>query len=117
MAKPPVKAQQLAAELTARIRSGDLAPGAWLPPERQLSDDYGVVRSTVRQAVQILADAGLVEQKPGAGAQVLADDVGDAGETTTVRDELVAIREELSVMNERLSVIEARGRSGDYPAM
>lgn len=107
MAKPPVKAQQLAAELSEQIRSGALAPGAWLPSERQLADEHGLGRSTVRQAVQMLADAGFVEQKDKAGAQVRVQsaEVPDA----SVRDELAAIREELRVMNERLRVIETRG--------
>ena len=72
MAKPPVKAQQLADLLAERIRAGELAAGEWLPSERQLAESHDVGRSTARQAVQILADNGMVESVSGSGARVKA---------------------------------------------
>src|SRR3954470_10025095 len=70
MSKPPVRAQELAAQLTAQIERGELPAGSWLPSERQLAETYAVGRSTARAAVQALADLDLVQLVAGAGAQV-----------------------------------------------
>lgn len=110
MAKPPVKAQQLAGELEERIRSGEWKPGDWLPSERQLAEAYNAGRSTVRQAVEMLAAAGLVEPVAGSGARVRAASsaplVLDAG---AVQAQLDAIQAELRRVNDRLTAIEERG--------
>ena len=42
---------QLAALLRAQIYAGDLAPGARVPSESELSSQYGASRNTVRLAV------------------------------------------------------------------
>jgi GntR family transcriptional regulator, transcriptional repressor for pyruvate dehydrogenase complex len=60
--------EQLAAEVVA----GVLAPGAPLPSERKLAELLGVSRPAVREALQRLAQSGLVEVRQG--------------DTTTVRD-------------------------------
>ena len=51
---------QLAAILRKQIKSGELAPGALLPSESYLQEEHGVGRSTVRHALQVLRDEGLV---------------------------------------------------------
>ena len=38
-----------------------------LPPERQLAEDYGVSRFTVRQAIEKLASIGVVRIVQGSG--------------------------------------------------
>ncbi len=47
-----------------KIRSGELSEGDLLPPERDIVDAYGVSRTVVREAVQALANKGLVEARP-----------------------------------------------------
>lgn len=47
------------------IALGTLAPGDRLPPERQLAEQLGVGRLTVRQALRLLADEGLVVTQRG----------------------------------------------------
>jgi GntR family transcriptional regulator len=51
---------QLAAILRRRIESGDLARLDPLPSETTLTQEYGVSRDTVRRAVAVLRDEGLV---------------------------------------------------------
>jgi GntR family transcriptional regulator len=51
---------QLAGILRRQIRSGDLAHLDPLPSETTLTQEYGVSRDTVRRAVAILRDEGLV---------------------------------------------------------
>lgn len=70
MAKPPAKAQQVAGALAERIAAGELAPGEWLPPERDLSQRHDVDRSTVRRALRMLEERGLIIIHPRSGAQV-----------------------------------------------
>lgn len=64
------KYQVIAADLTAKIRAGELAPGSALPPQRELSQAYGVTLATLRQALQRLEDDGLLSQQPGRGTYV-----------------------------------------------
>lgn len=57
--------------LQHRIRSGELAPGDHLPSERELMEFYGVGRPAVREALQELARAGIVEIAHGERARVM----------------------------------------------
>ncbi|WP_433465161.1 GntR family transcriptional regulator [Spirillospora sp. CA-128828] len=70
MPRPPTKAQAIGNAMAARIVEGELEPGAWLPSERELARAYGADRSTVRRALRMLADQGLVQLRHGSGAQV-----------------------------------------------
>jgi GntR family transcriptional regulator len=53
--------------LLARIDAGDLRPGERLGSERDLATSLGVGRSTLRQALGILKDEGVVRRVPGRG--------------------------------------------------
>lgn len=53
--------QRIASDLRERIRRGQLAPGAQIPTEAELMEQYGKSRSTVRNALVVLRSAGLVE--------------------------------------------------------
>ncbi|MDX2968121.1 GntR family transcriptional regulator [Kribbella solani] len=44
---------ELAGDLTDRIQHGEFAPGAKLPPEKELAEAYGVNRLTVRRALSL----------------------------------------------------------------
>ncbi|MEV6349875.1 FadR/GntR family transcriptional regulator [Actinoplanes sp. NPDC051851] len=57
--RPPAY-QQLADELRADITSGRLRPGERLPPEPELCVKIGVSRSTVREALRLLASQHLI---------------------------------------------------------
>lgn len=61
---------QLAENLREQIESGTLAPGAQLPSERELSEELGISRMTVRQAITYLAQRGTLDIKPGIGTFV-----------------------------------------------
>jgi len=58
-----------------RVESGDLAAGALLPSESELSAAYGVSRVTVRKALELLRDEGLIDSRQGFGWFVAADPV------------------------------------------
>lgn len=57
-------------QLVDDVLTGELAPGSSLPAERQLAEALGVSRPTVREAVQRLARAGLVEIRQGGSTTV-----------------------------------------------
>ena len=59
--------RRLAGQISGRIASGEIPPGAPLPPERRLAEAHGVSRVTVRRALEQLAREGLVEQRRGSG--------------------------------------------------
>ena len=74
--KVPAKASVLASAgvhdgLRARILSGDLAPGDPVPSERVLSEELGVNRHAVREALKRLQQAGLVQITQGGATRVL----------------------------------------------
>jgi len=54
--------EQLAAVIRQRIVSGDLVPGDRIPSEAVLAREAEVSRSTVREALRTLEEAGLVER-------------------------------------------------------
>ena len=70
MPRPPAKAQSLADALAVKIAGGSDVAGSWLPSERDLAQEYGVDRSTVRRALRILGERGIIRVASGIGAQV-----------------------------------------------
>jgi GntR family transcriptional regulator len=67
--------QTIADELRGRITDGELAAGRLLPSESELSADFEASRVTVRRALELLRDEGLVDSRQGFGWFVAADPV------------------------------------------
>jgi GntR family transcriptional regulator, transcriptional repressor for pyruvate dehydrogenase complex len=65
--------ERVAGQLRGLIEAGSLQAGEQLPSERELAEQLGVSRSTVREAVQFLGALGLVEIRHGSGTFVRAD--------------------------------------------
>jgi DNA-binding FadR family transcriptional regulator len=57
--------------LGAAIVAGRYAPGAGVPPEPMLCEEYGVSRTVVREAIKSLVAKGLVTTGPKVGTRVL----------------------------------------------
>ncbi|HQY91739.1 GntR family transcriptional regulator [Caldilinea sp.] len=64
---------QIAEQLKEQIATGELASGSRLPSERELSEQTGVSRMTVRQALNYLQRDGLLAVRQGVGAFVAQD--------------------------------------------
>ena len=58
---------QLADTLREQIRSGDIQPGSKLPSETEMIRQYNLGRLTIREALSILANEGLIEKHHGKG--------------------------------------------------
>jgi GntR family transcriptional repressor for pyruvate dehydrogenase complex len=68
--KPKKISSQIADQIRESILAGDFTPGDKLPPERELSEMFGVSRPSVREALNILSSAGLVMSYQGGGTVV-----------------------------------------------
>lgn len=62
--------QQIADQIRVLILKGNFAAGARLPPERELAQQLGVSRPSVREALIALEVEGSVEVRMGAGVYV-----------------------------------------------
>src|ERR1039458_10775758 len=62
--------RQIAADMRRDIQSGELAPGALLPSERELIERYGTSKSTASKAIALLQAEGLVRTEFGRGTFV-----------------------------------------------
>lgn len=65
--------ERIATDLIERIASGTLSPGARLPSEAELQEEFGVSRVTIRQALEILGENGLIERYRRRGSYVVED--------------------------------------------
>jgi DNA-binding transcriptional ArsR family regulator len=63
--------RQLARILRDRIRSGQLPAGGRMQSEKDLHDEFGLARETVRRALAVLRAEGLVEVRHGHGTYVV----------------------------------------------
>ena len=61
---------QMADHIAERITKGELRPGARLPGERDLAEEYGVAHLTARRATRELRQRGLVVTLPAKGTFV-----------------------------------------------
>jgi DNA-binding LacI/PurR family transcriptional regulator len=70
MAKEPTRARQLANSLRQSIEKGDYISGQALASERELTESTGFSRTTVRRAIQILVEQGILQTVQGSGTFV-----------------------------------------------
>lgn len=76
--------------LRVRIQKSEIAPGEWLR-EARLCEEFSVGRSTVRRALRILSDDGLIEIAENRGARVLATSVEEVFDLYEVRAALYGL--------------------------
>jgi len=112
------RAEQLAARLDERIRSGEYAHGESIGTLESLRVETGFAYATVSEAVRLLRDRGLLEIRPGRGGGLFAVEAGPvvrmrhtllgvADNPTTVAD-AIELRECLELL---IDVAAARHRS------
>jgi GntR family transcriptional regulator len=105
--------QQIADELRVRVASGQLGPGRLLPSEAELSREYDASRVTVRRALEVLRDAGLVDSRQGFGWFVANDPVRQSlGRLGTIESQLAAegVRSERRILDFRFVASPPRVR-------
>ena len=60
-------AEAAAAKVAASLLDGSLPQGSQLPPERELMNQFGISRATLREALKALEENRLVESRPHVG--------------------------------------------------
>ena len=71
--------EDIAAQIRAELAAGRLKVGSRLPSERALSEQFGVSRNTLREALRSLEHAGLIRlQKGASGGAFISERSGDA---------------------------------------
>jgi GntR family transcriptional regulator, transcriptional repressor for pyruvate dehydrogenase complex len=65
--QPPTTFEETVERLGTAIRLGVLGPGVRLPSERELADQLGISRSTLRQAITTLVQSGHLTSVRGRG--------------------------------------------------
>src|SRR6187402_3317063 len=65
--QPPTTFQETVERLGTAIRLGILGPGLRLPSERELAEQLGISRSTLRQAITTLVQSGHLTSVRGRG--------------------------------------------------
>jgi DNA-binding LacI/PurR family transcriptional regulator len=67
----PHKYQTVAARLRAEVQAAAATDLRFLPSERELTRRFGVDRSTIRRALEVLEVEGLIRRRPGRKTEVL----------------------------------------------
>ena len=72
--QPPTTFEETVERLGTAIKVGLLPAGTRLPPERELADELGISRSTLRQALTTLVQSGLLVAQRGRGGGTFVAD-------------------------------------------
>ena len=95
--------------LRQQITSGAWAVGTRIPAEPELSVLIGVGRNTVREAVQSLVHAGMLERRQGSGTYVISDsELGNAMGRQIAgahQRDVLEVRRSLEVESARLAAV------------
>jgi GntR family transcriptional regulator len=113
--RPPWRAdlpryQQIADELMAQIAAGEYPVGGLLPTEMELCAHYAASRSTVREALRRIRDAGLISRRRKTGTEVVAQipPADYRQPTNTIRDLLqYAENTRIEVLSEKRVICDA----------
>lgn len=64
--------RQIAADIRQRIEAGDYLPNRAVPSEMDMCETYDVSRNTVRRAIRLLNEEGVLRTVRGKGTYVIA---------------------------------------------
>lgn len=93
-----IRYQQIAEELRGRVLAGEFAAGRMLPSESELSGEFAASRVTVRRALELLREEGLVDARQGFGWFVAGDPLRQPlGRLATIEEQMA----ESGVVSER----------------
>ena len=81
---------QVAEQFERAIIDGTIAPGERIANEIALAAELGLSRPTMRQAIQVLVDKGMLVRKRGVGTQVVHGKIRRSVELTSLFDDLSA---------------------------
>jgi GntR family transcriptional regulator len=86
-----IRYRAIAEDLRQRVEAGEFAAGRTLPSESELSAAYDASRVTVRKALELLRDEGLIDARQGFGWFAAVDPLRQSlGRLGTIEGQLVA---------------------------
>lgn len=93
------KARRVYLHLKEEIARGVYAEGSVMPGEQKLAATFDVSRVTIRRALDVLADDGVIERRAGAGTRVCKRDTAPAmaADFTTLMPQVVQMGQNTSV--------------------
>lgn len=100
-------------DIQTRIASGELQPGSQLPAERALAEQFGVARTSVREAIQGLVALGYIERRGNRSfvvEQVPDSELSPADGRRKAMRELIEARRVLEFILFELAASRATGR-------
>jgi len=112
----PGRVDELTRQLLDAVLDGRHPPGSVLPPERELAEQLGANRTSLRQALTRLAQMGVIASHQGRGTVVL--DLADATDPVVVGrlverggpallGELLEVRQAMGALAGRLAAVRA----------
>ncbi|WP_029897751.1 FadR/GntR family transcriptional regulator [Desulfohalovibrio reitneri] len=109
---------EVAERIRAMLAENNHAPGDRLPTERRMAEAFGVSRNSVREAIRVLADQGVLVSKAGSGTYVA--DVGEdelaralTGVLSAERKRLRDIFQVRLLLEPQIAALAAANRTGD----
>ena len=109
-AKSPAYAR-LAGDIKQMISSGEYQPGAKIPSEASISRTYGLSPMTVRQAVGLLVEQGLLRRVHGSGTYVCGPDWTRASFTLEGLLETLHDKTGISIKILKASIVKAKAQA------
>jgi DNA-binding GntR family transcriptional regulator len=95
-----VRFQEIAAEIRRRILAGEVRPGERVGTYESLGEDFRAAIGTIRNAIGVLADEGLITTTQGVGIFVV--DPLSPGDRRPVDESLGATSERLAALDKQL---------------
>jgi DNA-binding FadR family transcriptional regulator len=112
--RPRTLALELVERFSDRIRAGQLQPGAKLPTEAAIMEEFEVSRTVVREAISKLQAAGLVETRHGIGTFVIGP--GDSPSFKITPEQFGTLQDVIAVLELRIGLeTEAAGLAAPRP--
>jgi len=73
MANKITVAKKIVEQILERLETGELKPGEQLPPQRVMAHQFGVGRSSIREAINTLSVLGYLDVTQGKGSFIRSD--------------------------------------------
>ena len=112
--------QDVVTQIQEAILDGRLKTGDTLPSERQLKDMFNISRGTLREALRVLEQKGLIEIKLGVGGGSVVKDLNadqvSEGLALLIRSKKVSLNHLAEFREDVESIVAARAAAGSSAA-
>jgi DNA-binding GntR family transcriptional regulator len=106
---------QIADALRTEIQRGELTPASQLPSATDLAARFGVARNTVRSALRLLTEEGLLVSRQGSGVfvrstlpQAPSSTVSDSARIDELLRSQAEMQQEIRSLRQRVTHLESR---------